>query len=356
MFRLFRRPPFLLALCGCLVHSLFASGAGAEEPGADEIALKDGSALLWRATARRIDDSMPLKKVRALRVLVTYDRTNFYVVNGQPRGYEYELMLQFEHYFNERLGKRSLHTRLVFVPMALQDLIPALLDGRGDIVAANLTVTPERAQQVAFSKPYIKEVREVVVTRREAPTLSKLEDLSGRTVVAVRGSSYAEHLRALNARLQEQGLAPIEIVEADPALESADLFEMIDAGIADYTVSDDYVADLWAGVFRKLVVRKDLLINAEGSIAWAVRPGSSELLALLDRFVRAHGPGRLLGNTLFKRYYTGKPPLANPRERKLFARATSLEKYFRRYSEQYDFDWMLMMAQGSRNRAWTNPR
>lgn len=319
--------------------------AFAQEP-PHEMALKDGSALVLRATAQRIDDARPLKKVRALRVLVTYDRTNFHVVNGQPHGYEYELMQQFEKYLNQQLGKRTLHTRLIFVPMALEGLIPALLDGRGDIIAANLTVTSERARRVAFSYPYLKDVREVVVTRRTAPALSQLEDLAGRTVVVLAGSSYAEHLRALSAELQAKGLAPIEIVDADPWFESADLFELVNAGVVDYTVADDHVAELWTGTFRKLVVRKDLAVHAEGMIAWAVRPGSQELLHLLDRFVRAHGPGKLVGNDLFKRYYARKRPLGNPREQQLFARATTLEKDFRRYSEQYGFDWMLMMAQG----------
>jgi membrane-bound lytic murein transglycosylase MltF len=232
------------------------------------------------------------------------------------------------------------------VPMALQDLIPALLDGRGDIAAANLTVTAERAQQVAFSQPYLKDIREVVVTHRKAPPLSKLEDLAGRTVLVVRGSSYAEHLRELNARLEAQGLSSIEIVESEPAQEAADIFEMVNAGMVDYTVADGHVAALWQGVFRRLIVRKDLALNQQGNIAWAVRPSSAELLKMLNRFVRTNGPGRLVGNTLFKRYYQDKPPLANPRDQKLFTRAAALEKHFRRCGEQYGFDWMLLMAQG----------
>jgi membrane-bound lytic murein transglycosylase MltF len=336
---------FLGALCVSVVHLFAVESAAALEP-SDAVALKDGSALLWRATAQRIDDDRPLKKLRAVRVLVTYDRTNFYVVNGQPHGYEYELMQQFEKYLNQQLGKRTLHTRLIFVPMALQDLIPALLDGRGDIAAANLTVTAERMQQVAFSQPYLKDIQEVVVTHRKAPPLSKLEDLAGRTVLVVRGSSYAEHLRELNTRLETQGLASIGIVESEPAQEAADLFEMVNAGMVDYTVADEHVAALWKGVFRKLIVRKDLALNQEGNLAWAVRPGSAELLKMLDRFVRTNGPGHLIGNSLFNQYYRDKPPLANPRDQKLFARAAALEKHFRRCGEQYGFDWMLLMAQG----------
>jgi ABC-type amino acid transport substrate-binding protein len=209
-------------LGGSILVPGLAGLASAQEP-QDEMALKDGSALLWRATAQRVDDAMLLKKVRALRVLVTYDRTNFHVVDGQPRGYEYELTQQFEKYLNHRLGKRTLHTRLIYVPMALEDLIPALLDGRGDIVAANLTVTSERARQVAFSHPYLEDVKEVVVTHRTAPPLSQLEDLAGRTVMVLAGSSYAAHLRALSAELQAKGLAPIAMGVKDVTKASANI-------------------------------------------------------------------------------------------------------------------------------------
>lgn len=41
-----------------------------------------------------------------------------------------------------------------FVPVSRDDLIPALLEGKGDIVMADLTVTPERRKTVDFVDPW----------------------------------------------------------------------------------------------------------------------------------------------------------------------------------------------------------
>ena len=51
-----------------------------------------------------------------------------------------------------------------FVPLARNELLPALTEGRGDIVMADLTVTPERAKAVDFVEPWIAGVNEIVVT------------------------------------------------------------------------------------------------------------------------------------------------------------------------------------------------
>lgn len=44
--------------------------------------------------------------------------------------------------------------KLEVYDMAFNDLIPALLNGDVDMIGAGITITPERAQQVLFSKPY----------------------------------------------------------------------------------------------------------------------------------------------------------------------------------------------------------
>lgn len=43
----------------------------------------------------------------------------------------------------------------LFVPVARNEFIPALLESRGDIASANLTITPERLKQVDFADPWV---------------------------------------------------------------------------------------------------------------------------------------------------------------------------------------------------------
>ena len=84
-----------------------------------------------------------LRKRGVIRVLVTYKKTEYFVVNGQQRGFEYELMEQFENYINKGNKKGSLHVDVVYIPVPFGSLISSLVEGRGDVAAAGLTITPE---------------------------------------------------------------------------------------------------------------------------------------------------------------------------------------------------------------------
>lgn len=75
-------------------------------------------------------------------------------------------LLRFKLFENERnkkyrTGKLKIH--VVFRPVVRGDLAAALLDGRGGVAAANLTVTPERLERVDFSNPTARNVSEIVV-------------------------------------------------------------------------------------------------------------------------------------------------------------------------------------------------
>ena len=86
-------------------------------------------------------------------------------------------------------------------------MIPALLDGRGDIAAAATTITPERQKQVDFSEPFFRSIDEIVVTGPASPELKTLDDLAGQTVFVRRSTSNWEHLERLNERFKEEDKA-----------------------------------------------------------------------------------------------------------------------------------------------------
>ncbi len=81
---------------------------------------------------------------RRIRVLVVPSRTSYFVDKGRERGVTHDAGRAFEEDVNRKLGKRILKVEVVFVPVKRDDLLPALLRGRGDIAAAGLTITPER--------------------------------------------------------------------------------------------------------------------------------------------------------------------------------------------------------------------
>ena len=90
---------------------------------------------------------------RMIRVLTTYSRTQYFIDRGTPRGTAYDQGKLLEDALNKKFGNDRLMLRVQFVPMSRNELLPALLEGKGDIVMADLTVTPERLNIVDFTDP-----------------------------------------------------------------------------------------------------------------------------------------------------------------------------------------------------------
>ena len=213
-------------------------------------------------------------------------------------------------------------------------------------MAANLTVTPERAKQVDFTTPIAEGVKELVVTGPGAPQIASLEDLSGKEVFVRKSSSYADHLAELNARFKKEGKAPVTIVPADERLETEDILEMVGAGLFHITVADRYLALFWSQVFPGLKVEPEIVFSEGGNIAWAVRKDTPKLHAQLDAFVKTHKVGTRAGNVLINKYLKSTRWVKNARNPEDIERFRTLARHFQKYSKQYDFDWLLMTAQG----------
>jgi len=286
---------------------------------------------------------------RAVRALVAYSKTNYFLDGAAERGLTFEAMRQFEKYLNQHLakaGKKKKHLKVhvVLFPVARDKLIPYLLQGKGDIAAAMLTVTPARKKQVAFSNPFAKDVKEVVVTGPGSPKLTKLSDLAGKKVYLRLSSSYAESIRRLNREFKKKGLAPIKIDAADENLETEDILEMVNAGLIPITVADNYLAKFWVKIFTKLKVHQKLAVHRGGAIAWAMRKSDPKLLKMVNGFVKKHKQGTLMGNILIKRYLRDTKWVRNMMDPQEIKRFNQTVKYFQKYSKMYGFDYLMVTA------------
>lgn len=284
---------------------------------------------------------------RVIRVLVPYSRTLYFVdLGGAQRGISYDAMRAFEEHLNRKLGRGELRVHTVFVPVSRARLIPDLLAGRGDVIAADLTVTPERMREVKFTVPAARGVREVIVTGPRSPPLRTLDDLAGREIFVNRSSSYYTHLLALDRSLRARGLKPLRLREAPGHFETEDTLEMVNAGLVNIVVADEYLAKLWQGVFPALKLHPDLAISEAGDIAFAVRPGSPQLRAELDMFLKTHRQGTLFGNVTLNKYIVDTRWVRNATSEAEIAKFNRLVTLFRKYGERYSIDWLLMAAQG----------
>src|SRR5262245_33609470 len=159
-------------------------------------------------------DADEMVKRRLIRAGVVYNRTQYFIDKGVQRGISYEALKLFEEELNKRLKTGLLKVHVAIVPLARDQLFPSLAAGKVDIVAAALTITPERRKLVDFSNPTRTNVSEIVVTSPEVTGLASIEDLSGREVFVRRSSAYYESLERLNESLKSKGKAPVEIGRA----------------------------------------------------------------------------------------------------------------------------------------------
>jgi membrane-bound lytic murein transglycosylase MltF len=307
--------------------------------------ITEEQALLDRVKEPFKGDLDEIRERRIIRVLVCYCKTNYFFDRGKPRGFEYELMKAYEKFLNKKEKSGYDRTKMIFVPVPFNQIFQALNTGRGDIAAANLTITPERQKLVNFTKPYISNVHEIVVLNKTVKDVQSVEDLSDKMVYVLRGSSYVTGLKSLNQRLKKLRRPPINIKESHDYLVTEDILELVNAGVVDITVVDHHEAEAWSQVLPNIVIRKDLKINSGDNIAWAVRKKNQVLLSSLNDFIQKNKKGTLLGNILFRRYYQHSKWIKNPlaeTERKKLAHLIGL---FKKYGERYDFNHLKLSAQ-----------
>ncbi|HEY5774531.1 MAG TPA: lytic transglycosylase F [Xanthomonadales bacterium] len=283
---------------------------------------------------------------RIIRVLTVYGLGRYYLDGGQEKGMTYEWFKMFEDYVNAQARTKHLKIHVLFIPVARDQLIPGLISGRGDIAAAGLTITPERAAVIDFTNPVSEELSEVLVTGPSAPQIDTLEDLAGKVVYVRASSSYRSSLDALNLRFAQQGLAEIEIRDAPEALEDEDLLEMVNAGLLEWAVIDDYKAKIWADIFDDLKVRDDLVLRSGGRIGFAIRKSSPQLAAALNEFLKTHKQGTLKGNILINRYLKDFDWAKNALAAEDYQRFENVADIFMKYGRAYGVDYLMVTAQG----------
>ena len=93
----------------------------------------------------RFDDLDGIVARRMLRVLVSLGGYQYFFDDGRPRGATFELLQKFEDFLNQKLKRRTLRVEVVPVPVSRDQLIRDLVAGYADVVASDITITPDRA-------------------------------------------------------------------------------------------------------------------------------------------------------------------------------------------------------------------
>ncbi len=284
-----------------------------------------------------------------IRVYAPYSRSLYFTDKGRERGLAAELVRDFERFLNQKhakaLGKRPL--TIYIVPATRDKLLPDVEQGLADIAIGNLTITEERLKLVDFAgQDERRTMSEVVVTGPRTPAIATLDDLAGRQVHVRRASSYHDSLQLLNARLRKEGKPEMTLVLVPDSLEDEDMMEMLNTGLFELLVVDDWKAKMWAQVLPKIKVREDLVVRAGATTGWAIRKGSPGLAAEIDDFYRNWAVKQGVIAYRMGQYMKRIKELKDPTTSADWKRFQETIAIFEKYGPKYGFDPLMLAAQG----------
>ena len=211
-----------------------------------------------KTSARTVEQ---IKKSGEIKIAVFSDKKPFGYVDeyGEYQGYDV--------YFGNRIAK-DLGVKVKYVPVEAASRVEFLVTGKVDIVLANFTVTPERAEKVDFALPYMKVALGVVSP--ESALVTKPEDLIGKKLIISKGTTAETYFT--------KNYPEVELLKFDQYAEAyAALLDGRGAGMS----TDNTEVLAWALENPGYKVGIESLGELD-TIAAAVQKGNSSLLEWLN--------------------------------------------------------------------------
>lgn len=284
-----------------------------------------------------------LERVQKKGTLVVVTRnaaTTYYEGSRGFTGLEYDLVSGFAR-------EQGLKLEIV-VATNVSDVLRMLSEGRADLAAAGLTITPAREQWARFTPPYQKITQQLVYRtgKRRPRSLDKLDG----TLMITANSSHLEQLQVLKAD------HPALSWKENQELESEDLLTQVWEKEIDYTVADSNEVAMYRRFFPELRIAFD--ISEPQQLAWAFAKSTDDSLywAACDYFKGLKEDGRLA--LLKERYYGHLDDFDYVGTRTYIRHIRNrLPKYratFEDAAKEFGIDWRLLAAAAYQESHW-NP-
>jgi membrane-bound lytic murein transglycosylase F len=272
-----------------------------------------------------------IKKAGQLTIITRNTPHCYYLYRDEPMGFEYELAREFADYLGVELK--------VNIADSWERMIPLLNDGAGAIIAAGMTITPRRQNQVAFSNGYM-DIQQHLIAHRNSPKIKNLAELSGKKIHVREATAYQERLE----ELQQQGVGLT--IELHNDIPTEELIQQVAQGDIGLTVADSNIGLLSRRHYPSAIMAYP--ISDLQHLGWAVHPQASQLRAKINSFFNAIKiNGRF--DEIYNKYY-GNIASFDYVDVKVFHR--NIKKKLSRYSpfikaaaKKYGFDWRLIAAQ-----------
>lgn len=218
-------------------------------------------------------DFMGILAQGKLRILLTRDNTNaaYLPRQGSPLAEQQRIAEEFAL-------SHGLMPELVLVDN-FSKLIPALIEGRGDIAISNLTINAERLKKMAFSVPLDHVVEQVLVASGDK-SIQRVRDLDGKSVMVNRDSTFWHALKWLKSNRYPN----IEILEIPDGVQTEQVLDYVAEGEVDATILDSNLVEIYLGYRDDLRVATNF--SSQRDIAWGVRKNAPQLLSEINRYLQ----------------------------------------------------------------------
>ena len=311
-------------------------------------------------------DLAQIRERGSLVVLAPYNSTTYFIYQGEPLGYEYELLRAFA----KDLG---VNLKMIVVTDP-KSLFPLLNSGDGDIAAARLippvgpTGELEDQSPVAFTRALYR-TEPVLVQQGEAPSaagegaekalapgpadplpevdiqarlVTRASQLAGRTVNLPEQSAYRRTLIELSDEIS----GDIHVVEMGEKIQDETLAQKVARGEVQFTVMQKNLADLKEAEFKNLKVRP--ILGQTHKVAWAVRKNSPELMKELNRWIEEKKTGPLFNN-LYQKYFIDRQRYLERVQSEYLTSTTGklseFDPVIKQYAAELGWDWRLLASQ-----------
>ena len=273
-----------------------------------------------------------LKKIKStdtLRILTDNNANCYYLYRGSPMGFEYDLAQSFAEY---------LDVNLKVITPEWNRMFSSLHNNKGDIIAANLTITDNRKEHVDFSKGHLT-IRQHIIIHYNNRSIKSLSDLNGKKIHIRSGTSYHQRLN----QLINDGLDIELILYKD--LPTEEFIRMVANKEIEITVSDSHIARLNRRYYPQ--VRIGIPIEEEQQLAWAVEEGDDQLLTEINNFfnkIKENGEYIKIYEKYFANIEIFDYVDIIKFHQRIEKRLPQYKPIIKEQAKKYGFDWRLISA------------
>lgn len=282
-----------------------------------------------------------IREAGTLKLVTRNTPSTYFLEKGQPAGFEYELAKAFAEHIGVELD--------VTLAPSFGDIFKIIKDRDAHIAGANLTITPKREEQFAFSTPYLYTKSALIYRIKQGRLPPKqITDIIGRTLVVPENSSHVEALQSLQETFPE-------IRWQESRTDSAvDLLEKVHMREIDFTIMDTVTYESHRSYFPG--VNKSLSLTEAQPLAWMYAPHPDRSLKLaMERFFAREETKQLI-ESLKDKYFNRQNRLSFfdtvTFRNHMRKRLPALKPYFLEAEKNTGIDWQMLAAIAYQESHW----